>query len=248
MIYKKLSIIIITLNEEKTIGRLLQSLSKQTYKDFEIIIVDSKSEDKTKEVSLENSKNFKEFKFHTMKKRGASLGRNTGVNLAKYETLLFLDSDVILRNTFIENLMQYSRKKNIFVGSFYIKLMRFNLVQKIGYSLINFGFFITQYFYPTAVGACIFSNKQIHNNIGGFNEEIHLCEDCDYVHKASKKTKFRMFPYSFYFDNRRLNLEGNFQTLFKYLKANFQRFIFKKEFKKKFCSIEYNFGHYHKND
>lgn len=46
-----LSIVIITLNEEKRIGRLLEDLTKQTNQNFEVIIVDSNSEDATCEVA-----------------------------------------------------------------------------------------------------------------------------------------------------------------------------------------------------
>ena len=43
-----LSIIVPTLNEERYIGRILRSLKNQTFKDFEVIIVDADSKDKTK--------------------------------------------------------------------------------------------------------------------------------------------------------------------------------------------------------
>ncbi len=44
------SIVIITLNEEKRIPRLLEELSRQTYQDFQLIISDSNSTDNTEEV------------------------------------------------------------------------------------------------------------------------------------------------------------------------------------------------------
>ena len=46
---KKVSIIIRTKNEERWIGRCLESIFKQNYKNFEVIIVDNESTDKTLE-------------------------------------------------------------------------------------------------------------------------------------------------------------------------------------------------------
>lgn len=47
----KVSVIIRTKNEEKTIGQLLEMLKKQTFKDFELILVDNASTDKTLEIA-----------------------------------------------------------------------------------------------------------------------------------------------------------------------------------------------------
>lgn len=51
----KISIIIITLNEEKNISNILDDLKSQTYNNFEIIISDSNSSDKTEKLALEKS-------------------------------------------------------------------------------------------------------------------------------------------------------------------------------------------------
>ena len=61
---KKVSIIIRTKNEERWIGRCLESIFKQNYKNFEVIIVDNESKDKT----LEKLKNFKIKKVVKIKK------------------------------------------------------------------------------------------------------------------------------------------------------------------------------------
>ena len=45
------SIVVITLNEEKRISRLMEELSVQTHQEFEVIVVDSNSEDNTREVA-----------------------------------------------------------------------------------------------------------------------------------------------------------------------------------------------------
>lgn len=107
---KNLSVVIITLNEEASIGNILSDLAKQTWNKFEVIIVDSNSSDATVATAKEFTSTFKEFTVIEMKNRGVSLGRNTGAEHAKYERLLFLDADVRLASTFLEEAAFYLAK------------------------------------------------------------------------------------------------------------------------------------------
>lgn len=235
-----LSIIIITLNEEKRIANLLNDLVNQTYKNFEVVVVDSNSEDNTIKIA-EGYKEKLNIKTHVMSKRGVSLGRNTGVKFSENERLLFLDADVRLNKNFISNSIDILDKKELEVAGVYMGAEELAPFYKIGYSLFNAGLFLTSFFFPTAVGACIFSTKTAHNKINGFDEEIVLCEDCDYVKRSSKRYNFKMIPVTFYFDPRRLEQDGFFNMGFTYLRANVRRF-FLGEMKKN--EIEYKFGHY----
>ena len=53
-----MSVIIITLNEEKTISRLMEDLKQQTNKNFEVIVVDSNSDDNTVTLAREHGEDF----------------------------------------------------------------------------------------------------------------------------------------------------------------------------------------------
>lgn len=236
-----LSIVIITLNEERRIGRLLIDLSNQTCKNFEVIVVDSNSEDATCEVAMEHQEILPELTVHKMDTRGVSLGRNTGAELANHERILFLDADVCLEPNFLSNAIEKLEKSGLEVAGVYLGYAGLPVMYKLGYSAINAGMFVTQYAFPTAVGACIFSTRRAHQHVGGFDEEISLCEDCDYVKRLSKTFRFRFIPMSFQFDARRLEQDGLFSTGFVYLKANVRRFLFG-EIRKD--EIKYNFGHY----
>ncbi len=85
-----ISFIITTKNNEKTLERLLQSIKKQTYKDWEIIVVDNNSTDKTKEIA----KKFTEKVFNKGPER--SMQRNFGVQKARGKYVVILDSDMYL--------------------------------------------------------------------------------------------------------------------------------------------------------
>jgi glycosyltransferase involved in cell wall biosynthesis len=238
---EKLSIVVITLNEEKRIGRLLENLSNQTIQNFEVIVVDSNSDDATCEVAQAYQNALPELTVHKMAARGTSLGRNTGVSLAQYERILFLDADVQLDEDFLRQAMKQLAEKKLEVAGVYMGAQGLPLVHKLGYGLFNAGLFATQFFFPTAVGACIFSTKRAHQEIGGFDEEIVLCEDCDYVKRASQTWRFRFLNLTFGFDPRRLDQDGVFKMGCTYLSANVRRF-WSGEMRKN--EMNYQFGHY----
>lgn len=90
-------------------------------------------------------------------------------------------------------------------------------------------------------GACIFSTKTVHEHIGGFDTRIKLCEDCDYVNRASKTFRFRMLAVKFRFNARRLEQDGLFKMGALYLRANVRRLIFGELLNDE---IKYPFAHY----
>lgn len=236
-----ISIIVITLNEEQRIGNLLQDLSKQYHQHFEVILVDSNSDDGTCEVAESFREQLPELTIHKMDTRGVSLGRNTGAALAKHQRLLFLDADVRLSENFLSRTLNMVEAKKLQVAGFYMGADNLALIHKLGYNLFNAGLFATQFFFPTAVGACIYSTQQVHQEIGGFDEQITLCEDCEYVKKASMTWRYRLLPITFGFDPRRLDQDGALKMGFTYLKANVRRFFFGEM---RNSEMEYKFGHY----
>ncbi|WP_373950700.1 glycosyltransferase family 2 protein [Vibrio pomeroyi] len=235
------SIVVITLNEEKRISRLMEELSVQTHQEFEVIVVDSNSEDNTREVAQAYESALPKLTVYHMQERGVSLGRNTGAALAQYNRILFLDADVSLPRNFLAKALYELEENKLEVAGVYMSSKGLPLVHKFGYGLFNAGLFATQFFFPTAIGACIFSTKRAHDEIGGFDEEIVLCEDCDYVKRASKTWRFRFLNMTFGFDPRRLDQDGVVKTGTTYLKANLRRF-FKGEMRNN--EMNYKFGHY----
>ncbi|GAL02679.1 beta-1,3-glucosyltransferase [Photobacterium aphoticum] len=232
---------IITLNEEKRIGRLLEDLSKQSHRDFEVIVVDSNSDDNTCLVAQGFEHALPALTVHKMQGRGTSLGRNTGAKLARHERLLFLDADVRLSPTFLTNALHELDSRKLDVAGAYMGAENLSMSYRLGYAAFNTGLFITSFFFPTAVGACLFSTRRVHEEIGGFDESIVLCEDCDYAKRAAQTWRWRMIPVSFWFDPRRLEQDGFLQMGMTYLKANVRRF-FKGEMRNN--EMEYKFGHY----
>lgn len=86
------SVIIPTYNRAHLIGRAIQSVLKQTYQDFEVIVVDDGSIDNTEEVVKKIQENRVYYYKHD-KNKGGSAARNTGISLAKGKYIAFQDSD-----------------------------------------------------------------------------------------------------------------------------------------------------------
>lgn len=89
----KYSFIVPVYNTEKYLKRCLDSLVGQTFKDFEIIIVNDGSTDNSKNIISEYEEKYNNIKVINQKNQGLSMARNNGVKEAKGTYLIFVDSD-----------------------------------------------------------------------------------------------------------------------------------------------------------
>lgn len=99
----KLSVVIITYNEEKNIGRCLNSIKNIA---DEIIILDSGSTDKTKEIAL----SFSKVKFYEHPFDGHIQQKNRAKDMATYDWVLSLDADEALDDTLQQQILQIKGK------------------------------------------------------------------------------------------------------------------------------------------
>ena len=240
----QLSIIIITLNEERRLPRLLDDLAAQSWQGFEVIHVDSDSDDATIAVSQQHAAQFPEYQVIRMPPRGVSLGRNTGAAVATGQRLLFLDADTRLPPDFLRSAMRDLDTTAADVGIALMSAEGLPLLYRLGFGAFNLGIRLTKPIFPTAIGACLFSTPDVHRSICGFDETIELCEDCDYVLRASHTpdANLLILKPKFCFDPRRLEQDGFFATGLIYLKANLLRAL-RGELRNQ--EITYRFGHYH---
>ncbi len=92
----KISVIIPAYNAEKTLQAAMQSCIDQTFKPFEVIIINDGSTDKTEETAnsfIQNQQTNVKFSVITVKNGGVSKARNTGIKQASGDFIAFLDSD-----------------------------------------------------------------------------------------------------------------------------------------------------------
>jgi len=93
------SVIVPTYNSSRTLTECLSALKEQNYKNIEVIITDSFSNDQTKEIA-------REFTDKIIDAESLALARKKGVELAKGKYILFLDSDQIINPDTIERSVQ----------------------------------------------------------------------------------------------------------------------------------------------
>lgn len=89
----KLSIIVTAFNDEKYLDRCLKSIKNQTFKDFECIIIDDGSVDKTNLIAQYFSLIDDRFKLISKYNSGVADSRNVGLSIAKGEWIGFVDGD-----------------------------------------------------------------------------------------------------------------------------------------------------------
>lgn len=100
------SVIIPVHNSEKYIGDCLESVLKQDFKNFEVIVVDNNSTDKTKEIIFEFAKKHKNLKYIFEPKIGRGVARNTGEKMSQGKIILMTDSDCIVPENWIRNMAE----------------------------------------------------------------------------------------------------------------------------------------------
>ena len=100
----KISLIIPVYNVQEYIEKALQSVVNQTFKDFEVIIVNDGSKDQSVEIVKKFIKKYDNFRLINQENQGLSGARNTGLKEAKGEYIAFIDSDDFIENNFLEEL------------------------------------------------------------------------------------------------------------------------------------------------
>lgn len=118
----KISVIMPVYNVEKYVGRAIESIQKQTLKDFEFLIVDDGTKDSSGEICDQYAE--KDPRIHVIHKKngGAPSARNAAIDIAKGKYLYFMDSDDWAEETMLEDMYNLAEKNcaQLVVAGFYI--------------------------------------------------------------------------------------------------------------------------------
>lgn len=208
-----LSIIIPTLNEQERLPRLLRSIKKQKLSDYEIIIADAGSKDKTVEIG-------KSFGCQIAPGGLPARARNQGAKIARGSTLLFLDADTRLPPDCLEKAVNEFEKRNLKIAGFQLLSLEKNKMANFFlYFFYNLPILILEKILPHAAMA-ILMDKKLFQKLKGFDETVKLAEDHHLARHAKKLAKFGVIKSTKVFVSiRRFQKDGWLRTGLKYFLA-----------------------------
>jgi glycosyltransferase involved in cell wall biosynthesis len=181
----KISVVIPTKNEERDIKDCLNSLSKQSYKNFEVIVVDGGSKDRTKEIARKLGAKV----LNEKPTKSPANARNIGAKAANGEILLFVDADNVVPKDHLEKVAS-AFNKDIDAVCTYTKAHKPNRIAKC--------FFQERAAtYPQDNDATrMIPNawrKKFFWKVGGYNPDLGYGEDKDINSRALEKGVKKIF-------------------------------------------------------
>lgn len=110
------SIIMPAYNAERFIGESIESVINQTYKNWELLVINDFSNDSTKDIIEDYCKKDKRIKLLEQEKnKGVVKARNRGINESKGKYIAFLDSDDLWKNNKLEIQIRYMEANRIYM-------------------------------------------------------------------------------------------------------------------------------------
>ena len=202
-----LSIIIPARNEEKSIGIVISSVIKQTYKNFNIILINDHSSDGTVEEMKKVTKKYKFNSYEIINSKplpngwtGKTWALNQGIITAlknkKNKYLMFLDADIIIKNDVVENLYVQINKENLQMVSIMAKLHCSTFWEKL---LIPSFIFFFQKLFPfnkvnnknssiaAGAGGCIICKSSVFRENKIMDKiKSYIIDDCNLAKQIKK--------------------------------------------------------------
>lgn len=185
------SIILPTLNSESYLKNCLKSISNQSYKKLELIIIDGFSKDNTLRIVNSYSKKLN-IKLIQIKTKNLASALNFGIIHSKGEYIARMDSDDIMTKNRIFNQVNHF-KKHKFNGILGTQAFRFNrffikpflLFKSNNFLKLNL-FFGSPFVHPS-----VMLSRKIFERGNFYNDEYNECEDYEFWSRLSKNFSFK---------------------------------------------------------
>ncbi len=172
----KVSVVIITRNEQVYIKDLLDSLVTQTVLPHEIIVVDAESDDNTQQIVRKYMRKYDFIKLY-IEPGTRGEGRNYGGLKATGDIIAFIDADCIANSFWIQELIEGMKEADVVAGqSIRLGYHAFSELQRVG--IIHNGVDVT---YPSCNLAY---SKKVFNKIDGFDPNFKEAEEVDLNFRA----------------------------------------------------------------
>jgi|GEM_PF-2154996 len=199
-----ISVVIITLNEEQYIGKLLSSIFEQEFLPKEVIVADSpKTIDRTREIASR-------FGCTIVDGGLPAEGLNSGASASKSEFIFFLAADTELTNKFfLVTLFSLFMYKNLDVACCTADLFK-DSANEYSVDVINSLYKVLKEVakfnskFNLKMGNGLLVRREVYNNLNGFNESLKFGEDVDFIKRAEANNyKFDVIPLDICMSGRR---------------------------------------------
>ena len=214
------SVIIPVYNRPDEADELLQSLTRQSFKDFEVIIVEDGSSVPCKDVA-ERYQNILDIRYYAKPNSGPGQTRNYGAERSQGEYLIILDSDCILPEGYFAAVEEELQKAptDAFGGPDRAHVSFTDIQKAINYSMTSF--FTTggirggkkkmDKFYPRSFNMGV--RRTVYETLGGFSK-MRFGEDIDFSIRIFKGGyTCRLFPDAWVYHKRRTDLKKFFKQV-----------------------------------
>ena len=216
----KYSIIVPVFNRPDEVSELLDSLTKQTMKDFEVLIVEDGSEKPCKDV-CDKYTDILDLHYYYKDNSGPGQSRNYGAERARGEWLIVLDSDVVLPEGYMQAVADGTRDGLSAWGGPDAAHESFTPVQKaISYSMTSFfttggirgGKAKLDKFYPRSFNMGI--RRDVYQQLGGFSK-MRFGEDIDFSYRIVEAGyRTALIPDAWVWHKRRTDLKKFFRQVY----------------------------------
>lgn len=209
---KLVSVIMSTYNSEKYISKAIESILKQSYKNFEFLIIDDNSTDKTLEIiqKFENlDKRIRSYK--NLTNLGLTKSLNKAIALSQGNFIARQDDDDISYEKRLESQIKYVTKFNYDVCFSRARIIKNNqLIPKFSCYLPNK--VVVNYKNPFIHGTLIIK-KNILNKMGNYNEKFYYSQDYYLFKKLIlNNVKIKYIKKPLYFLNTENNISSQFSN------------------------------------
>lgn len=188
----KVSVIVPAYNVEKYIHRCVESILKQSYRNFELILVDDGSTDHSGRICDEYEKKDNRIRVIHQKNAGLSGARNTGIHYSTGDFLFFVDSDDYVSHYLLEKVLAVFAKSEA-------DMIQFNGQSVYGTKLDGlFGYYIPRYM----------DNTEFLRNWFLLGEDSHACK------RAYRRSSYPnlTFPLGLSFEDLYINTSSLLQA------------------------------------
>lgn len=229
------SFIIPTLNEEKFLPRLLTSLSVQTDKELEVLVVDGASKDATIRAARAFRKKLPRLTIIQSNKRGQSLQRNLGARRARGDYLVFVDADGMVLPYALERMDEFIKKTG---ALFFTAWTRPDseepadaTIALLGNMYIEGALLVKRSLAP---GAFMVVERSLFERVGGFDETQSFGEDYDLTQRITAQgTPLGVLRETLYaYSLRRIRREGKLKFFRLHARMTILGFLSRQGFKK----------------